>query len=189
MGDLLRVHSFESSSRSNGPGRRAVLWLQGCTLGCPGCFNTETHTKDGGETLPVEAVFAQIQSVESVVQGLTITGGEPLQQPWPLLQLVMAIKEQTRLSVLLFTGFSNDELLRQAAWPEIAEHVDVVIAGRYDRSRRVASGLMGSRNKKATFLTDRYSQVDLDQVPPAEVIIGSDGELMLTGIDPLKWGV
>ncbi|NJO00209.1 MAG: 4Fe-4S cluster-binding domain-containing protein, partial [Anaerolineales bacterium] len=39
---LLRLHQFLPQSRVNGPGLRAVLWVQGCSLGCPGCFNPQT---------------------------------------------------------------------------------------------------------------------------------------------------
>jgi anaerobic ribonucleoside-triphosphate reductase activating protein len=45
---MLRVHSVMEVSRVNGPGRRAVVWLQGCSLHCPGCWNPETHAKQGG---------------------------------------------------------------------------------------------------------------------------------------------
>ena len=39
----IRLHAFEPASRANGPGPRAAVWFQGCTLGCPGCFNPDTH--------------------------------------------------------------------------------------------------------------------------------------------------
>ena len=39
------IHAIEPRSRANGPGARFVVWLQGCTLGCPGCFNPATHAR------------------------------------------------------------------------------------------------------------------------------------------------
>jgi hypothetical protein len=65
--------------------------------------------------------------------------------------------------------------------------VDVIIAGRYDASRRVAQGLIGSSNKKTHFLTGRYNDSDLEAVPQAEIIVTRHGEVILSGIDPLKW--
>ena len=44
----VRVHATEPRSRANGPGARFVVWMQGCTLGCPGCFNPATHDARGG---------------------------------------------------------------------------------------------------------------------------------------------
>ena len=64
--------------------------------------------------------------------------------------------------------------------------IDVLIAGRYDESQRVAHGLMGSANKSVHFLTDRYTMNDFAAVPAAEVIITAEGEVMLSGIDPVR---
>ena len=44
------VHGFVPVSRANGPGRRAVLWFQGCTLNCPGCLNQASHPFEGAPT-------------------------------------------------------------------------------------------------------------------------------------------
>ena len=44
----LRVHAQMESSQVNGPGRRAVIWVQGCSLGCTGCFNKRSHSTAGG---------------------------------------------------------------------------------------------------------------------------------------------
>ena len=43
------IHSFVSGSRVNGPGLRAVVYFQGCTLGCRDCWNPETHAFAGKE--------------------------------------------------------------------------------------------------------------------------------------------
>jgi anaerobic ribonucleoside-triphosphate reductase activating protein len=67
------------------------------------------------------------------------------------------------------------------------KHVDVLLAGRYDASQRVADGLIGSANKTVHFLTGRYNMADLESVPQAEVILNADGEIILSGIDPLNW--
>ena len=44
---IARIHATASASRANGPGRRFVVWFQGCTLGCAGCFNPATHAAAG----------------------------------------------------------------------------------------------------------------------------------------------
>ena len=50
----VRIHAVDPRSRANGPGVRFVVWLQGCTLGCPGCFNPATYAESGPETPIVE---------------------------------------------------------------------------------------------------------------------------------------
>jgi anaerobic ribonucleoside-triphosphate reductase activating protein len=179
----LRIHQFLPFSRANGPGGRAVLWVQGCSLGCPGCFNPTTHAVDGGETVSVSDLFQRIAALRDRIEGITVSGGEPLQQPLALAELLSRIKAETTLSVILFTGFSWNEI--EAS--ETLRDVDVLIAGRYDHAHRLAHGLRGSTNKTLHFLTDRYTSVDLEPVPPAEVILTPDGEVIMTGIDPVKW--
>jgi len=53
----LRLHAFLPRSRANGPGWRSVVWVQGCSLGCPGCFNPQTHDRaEAGEVAEVAEV-------------------------------------------------------------------------------------------------------------------------------------
>jgi anaerobic ribonucleoside-triphosphate reductase activating protein len=183
----LRVHHFEAISHANGPGVRCVLWLQGCTLGCPGCFNQETHSTYAGRKLTVGQALQEIKASSVNVQGLTVSGGEPFQQLVPLLSLLTKVRDETDLSVLVFTGFSEAEFTRFPQWHELANCIDVVIAGRYEQSQRLADGLIGSQNKTVRFCSNRYSLRDLESVPPAEIVVGTNGEIILSGIDPVDW--
>ena len=65
--------------------------------------------------------------------------------------------------------------------------IDLLIAGRYVQSQRIAGGLIGSANKTVHYLTERYTSEDLAHVPQAEVIVDTNGEIRLSGIDPLEW--
>jgi len=186
-GPVLRVHRFLPCSRANGPGARAVLWLQGCSLNCPGCYNPATHPFVGGEEVPVAELLARLVALGDSVQGLTVSGGEPLQQRPALLALLRRVRRGTNLSVLVFTGFTWEEVGRFPEAAELLACVDVLIAGRYDAARRLARGLLGSANKTVHFLTARYTAADLAAVPPAEVVIAADGEVVLSGIDPVRW--
>ena len=188
----IRLHRFEPASRANGPGLRAVIWVQGCALGCPGCFNPETHTLQGGEIWPVEKLVERILAIQAgpegpKLEGLTLSGGEPLHQHRALARVLEQVREKTNLSILVFTGYDWDELQRLKGIDRFLANVDVLIAGRYDAARRVAQGLIGSANKVPHFLTGRYTAADLDAVPQAEIIVTPDGEIILSGIDPLKW--
>jgi anaerobic ribonucleoside-triphosphate reductase activating protein len=184
----IRLHEFLPRSRANGPGWRAVIWVQGCSLACPGCFNPETHAAAGGDLVPVEEIFRRVSSLGSAIEGITVSGGEPLQQLGSMAALLSRVSSETSLSVLLFTGFTWEEVRRMGPGAgELLSCVDVLIAGRYDQTRRLAVGLRGSANKTVHFLTGRYGPEDLEAVPPAEVIVTRDGELATTGIDPVRW--
>jgi anaerobic ribonucleoside-triphosphate reductase activating protein len=183
----LRVHDFLPSSKANGPGERAVLWVQGCSLGCAGCFNPETHRRAGGTAVPVGELVERLDRLAPNVEGLTMSGGEPFQQRRPVQQLLRRVRARTALSVLVFTGYAWGEVQRMPGVEDMLSHVDVLVAGRYDAEQRVAGQLRGSANQTVHFLSDRYAQPDVREVPQAEVVIDPDGEVTLSGIDPLEW--
>jgi anaerobic ribonucleoside-triphosphate reductase activating protein len=184
---LLRLHAFEPSSAVNGPGARAVVWVQGCTLGCPGCFNPATHPRPGTE-VAVAVLAGQIMALGDRIEGVTISGGEPLQQRPAVLDLLRRLRARTALSAILLTGYRHSELARMPDAAELAGLLDVLIAGRYEQPLRLSRGLRGSANKTVHLLTGRYTQADLDRVPDAEVIIRPGGQLTVSGIDPPALG-
>ena len=119
---VLRLHHFLPRSCANGPGVRAVLWVQGCSLACPGCFNPDTHALTGGERVPVTDIFQRLIALSASIEGLTISGGEPLQQRRSLLALLQRVRQETPLSVVLFTGYTWEEVQRM---PDVEELLSV----------------------------------------------------------------
>lgn len=181
--DRLRVHAFVECSRANGPGARAVLWVQGCTLACPGCFNPQTHRR-AGDDVGVGELADRIAGLAGRIEGLTISGGEPLQQRPGVLALLARLRARTSLSTLVFTGYRYPEVARMPELPALWAGVDVLVAGRYERERRLGRGLLGSANQTVHFFSDRYTLADVDDVPTGEVLVGPDGEVTITGVDP-----
>lgn len=181
----MRIHQYLPQSYSNGPGSRFVLWLQGCHLACPQCFNPKTHPMDQGKQYSIADLLKRILKNLPTIEGLTISGGEPLLQFAEVAELVCQIKQASHLSIILLTGFSWDEIQEMPGKASLLANIDVLIAGRYLHSKRIAQGLLGSQNKTIHFLTPRYTMDDLIPVPPAEIIITPQGELICSGIDPL----
>ena len=182
---MLNLHSILPRSRANGPGIRMVIWFQGCSLRCPGCFNPDTQPDKPQLVMPVGKLAGRIAAEQHEIEGITITGGEPLQQPEALLKLLAEVWASSTLSVLLFSGYSLYEIVKLTLGPEILKHVDVLIAGRYDRSQRFAERLRGSSNQSVHCLTDRYTIDDLTSVPPTEIVITPQGSVVFSGIDPV----
>lgn len=188
MSGTLRVHQFLPSTRANGPGVRAALWVQGCSLACPGCFNPETHASGLGEVVAVPELFGRLES-RADIEGVSILGGEPLQQRRGVLALLELIRARTKLSTMLFTGFTRAEIDRMPEAGRLLGALDILIAGRYEQARREARGLRGSSNKTVDLLTDRYTMSDLDAVPACEIVLTPRGEVIITGMDPVRFGL
>jgi anaerobic ribonucleoside-triphosphate reductase activating protein len=190
MSERLRLNGFLSRSRANGPGVRAVVWVQGCTLACPGCFNPNTHTNQPARVADVRELADTIARTEGI-EGITLTGGEPFQQARAvraLLRMVRRRMQETTLSVVVFTGYTWKEIKLNAVACSCFEEVlvDVVLLGRYQQGKpRTDWGLAGLPGKTIHFHTNRYTLADLRAVPDGEVRIAPDGTMTSTGIDPL----
>jgi anaerobic ribonucleoside-triphosphate reductase activating protein len=179
-----RVHSMLPRTEANGPGTRFAVWSQGCTLACPGCFNPLTHQATGGRTLPVDAVVDAVLAELPRLDGVTLTGGEPLEQPVAVAAFCAEVKARTGLGIVVLTGFTRSEIEADPARAAAVADVDMVIAGRYNARRHLGTGLRGSANKAYWARTDRYRAEDFAAGPNLEVTIGVDGSVTVTGMAP-----
>ncbi|WP_171064324.1 4Fe-4S cluster-binding domain-containing protein [Actinomadura soli] len=128
-----RVHAVLPRSVANGPGTRYVIWSQGCALGCPGCFNPETHPADGVGGASVRTageVAADVLADAAHLEGVTLTGGEPLEQPAAIAAFCAEVKARSGLGVIVLTGFARREIETDPARAAAVADADLVIAGR-----------------------------------------------------------
>ena len=185
MSSLLRLHDIVPLTFANGPGARACVWLQGCSLACPACFNPETHDFGGGRECSPEQLAEEIILLQGIV-GVTVSGGEPLQQSKALLEFLSSIKENSNLSVILFSGFSRREISKMDCYSRLSSLADAVIAGRYVQELRQATGLLGSANQEIILFSARYTPDAFPKVPAGAVLTGVDGTITLSGVDPMQ---
>lgn len=176
-----RVHAVLPRSVANGPGERFTIWSQGCALACPGCFNPETHpTADGA----VRTVGDLVDSVlnEPGIEGVTLTGGEPLEQAGAVAAFCEEVRNRSNLGIIVLTGFTRAEIEADPDRARATARTDLVIAGRYNQRLTKATGLRGSANKVYWDLTGRYHPSELSGLPDLEVHIGDDGMVTVTGM-------
>jgi anaerobic ribonucleoside-triphosphate reductase activating protein len=187
---ILRLHHTMARSQANGPGVRAVVWVQGCTLGCAGCFNPATHPPHGGHAVPVATLVQWLRDLATApiapITGLSVSGGEPLQQAEAVIALCAAA-QALELSVILWTGYTWDELERTPWRPRLMQVVDLLIAGRYQAARHLGRDLRGSANKTLhRGAARRIDPATLPDVPLAEAQVSPRGDAVLwTGMRPV----
>ena len=166
-------------SKVNGPGVRFVLWTQGCSKGCSECFNPETWSTNIYKELSPTQIFELIKNFE--VDGVTISGGDPLEQEDELLELLMLIST-IRLSkgVILFSGFTRAEISSNIIREKCLSYIDVLIDGRYEKNLKVDFSLRGSSNQEFYYFSDKILSDELcfDQEVEISVL---EGELLMTG--------
>ena len=106
------AHSYETSSRYDGPGLRVVLFVSGCLLRCSYCHNPDTwHLKDG-TYVSVQQVLDRLGSFASALKtldgGLTISGGEPMVQLGFTRRVFAGAKRMGLHTAIETSGFLGD---------------------------------------------------------------------------------
>ncbi len=173
------LHAIITHSRVNGPGVRSVVYFQGCDLGCAGCWNPATHAFVGTERSP-EDVAAQILGVADI-DGVTFSGGEPMQQASALFALISILKaRRPDLSIGMYSGYTKRELNASAIWRAVCEHLDFAVLGRFVAAKPSSLPLRTSANQILRLFGGRYREEDF-QPPECEVQITQDGLVQITG--------
>ena len=153
----LRIAQTVPDTEAEGPGKRFALWVQGCTLHCPGCCNPEMFAPDKGGRLVDTAELAQTILSTPGIEGISVLGGEPFQQPHALAELCARVRAGG-LSVMIYTGYTLGELEERASATALLAQADLLVDGRYDQTRPEATRRwIGSSNQVMHFLTPRYS--------------------------------
>jgi len=188
MSEVVRVLRFLPATVAEGPGRRAALWVQGCSIRCRGCFNPHSWAPDAGEPAGWEELADAVReaAVTHHIEGLTLLGGEPFDQAGPLFHLAEAVRAEG-LSVMTFTGHVL-EALRSAGredWDRLLAATDLLVDGPYVADQpEQRRPWVGSENQRFWFLTDRYAhlEADLEALPNRlEIRISSSGEVAVNG--------
>ena len=145
-----------------GPGRRIGLWLQGCNIGCKGCLSRDTWAREPGKDMAVDALLAWCEEISGgVLDGVTISGGEPFEQPAALAALLRGLarwRERAGLDfdILCYSGFPLATLRTHRA--ALLAQLDAVIAEPFVDKLPSQHPWMGSSNQSLTPLSDRGTQ-------------------------------
>lgn len=127
-------------SVADGPGTRSVVYFQGCNRHCRGCHNLQTWDPRGGKEMTVGDVMQCLLSTH--IHRVTLSGGEPLQQPTALRALLRCMKA-SGFDIALYTGGSKDEVPL-----DIVKSVKYLKTGAFDASQKTSlKPFVGSSNQ------------------------------------------
>ena len=191
------LHGFIDRSQVNGPGSRCVVYFQGCTLSCAGCWNPGTHEHGKGKVSSISELVDRICQAPGI-EGVTFSGGEPMQQASSLVGTIEWIRARRRdLSIGMYSGYSLKELEsgrfettelpvfpyrdRADIWERIRSGLDFAVLGRYNQLQTTKElSLRGSENQDLILFSDRYKESDF-QRQLIEITIKPNGNSTLTG--------
>jgi anaerobic ribonucleoside-triphosphate reductase activating protein len=167
-----------------GPGQRAGIWLQGCSIRCPGCLSRDTWATATLMTPTAAVVDWAEEHAGDGLTGITVSGGEPLDQAEPLAALLAEARDRPRLAdmdVLLYTGYAFSVVARRHK--AVVALADAVISGPYVASRPSRHRWMGSGNQVLTLLTRRAQERFAEPAGPRQLQVSADGgKIWMTGI-------
>ena len=179
----LRVYQRVQMMQALGPGLRYGLWVQGCLRRCEGCASPMAQSLEDGVLMDVGELAEEILKVQQI-EGITVSGGEPLLQADALYELFSILKSRRDIGVLLYTGFKYEEIAER----ELFKWCDVLIDGEYMASLDDGKSLRGSSNQRIFYLSDRYkSRLDFGvSSRDTEFVKTTDGHIVLVGIPSVE---
>ena len=146
-----------------GPGERVCLWVQGCTKRCPGCISPELQplsAHEADENLLADILIRTARS--GGCGGLTISGGDPFEQPRALLRLLELVRADFE-DILVYTGYELEQIRGGCCGQEGVDClslIDVLIDGPYVEARNTPDCVLrGSDNQTVHFLTPSLQTV------------------------------
>lgn len=143
----LRVAGIIEESIVDGPGIRLVVFTQGCKHNCIGCHNPETHSFTGGKLIDIDSIVHMVKS-NPLLDGITLSGGEPFEQVKECAILAKKVKE-LGLSVVTYTGYTFEEILKDRNLRELLIYTDILIDGKFDiRKKSLILKFRGSTNQR-----------------------------------------
>ncbi|MDR0841094.1 MAG: anaerobic ribonucleoside-triphosphate reductase activating protein [Christensenellaceae bacterium] len=145
----IRLSGVVYDSIVDGPGLRAAIFTQGCPHACPGCHNPLTHDPAGGYLEDTDSILAALDK-NPLARGITLTGGEPFEQPAACLALARGAHALGK-DVWAFSGYTL-ERLRAKNDPDTAallEELDVLVDGPFIlKERSLDLDFRGSKNQR-----------------------------------------
>lgn len=145
----MRIAGTVSESIVDGPGLRLTVFTQGCPHHCPGCHNPQTHDPAGGREESTAALLARY-TADPLLDGLTISGGEPMEQAAECAALAEAVHALGG-NVWVYTGWRYEALVQEAdpARLRLLAAADVLVDGPYvEAERSLELRWRGSRNQR-----------------------------------------
>ncbi|MCI9049088.1 MAG: anaerobic ribonucleoside-triphosphate reductase activating protein [Coprobacillus sp.] len=145
---MIRLYGTVNDSIVDGPGLRYVVFTQGCPHHCKGCHNPNSHDLLGGYLVDMKDLLLEIDK-NSLLDGITISGGEPFIQAKNLISFIKEIKKR-HLHIMIYSGYTFEEIMSLGKDErELLSLCDTLVDGRFIQSQRSLSlRYKGSLNQR-----------------------------------------
>ncbi len=143
----MRIAGIVNDSIVDGPGLRLAIFAQGCPHHCPGCHNPESHDFAGGSDMDTEKIIARMDA-NPLLDGITLTGGEPFEQP-EACRILADAAHARGLNVWAYSGYTFEQLCAVPEKRRLLEACDVLVDGPFLlEERSLDLRFRGSKNQR-----------------------------------------
>lgn len=155
----LRLLNVFKETIVDGVGLRYSLYFSGCSHKCPGCHNVCSWNENNGEIITYEKLHKIATEINEnvLLDGITISGGDPLYNPKDMEKVLKYLKEKTGKNIWLYTGYTLEEVKADEKRRKCLKYIDVLVDGRfvkelYDPNLK----FIGSKNQRIINKTEFY---------------------------------
>lgn len=167
----MKMSGFYDESISNGLGWRAVLFVSGCPHHCPGCHNQEAQDFNYGEEFNEDEILERIKE-NSILKGITISGGEPLckENISEVLKFIKDVKQvRPEFNIWCYSGYTLEQLIdrNDDTTNKCLKEIDVLVDGQFIQAKKDPTlKFRGSSNQriidmKSTLQTHKFIEYKL----------------------------
>jgi anaerobic ribonucleoside-triphosphate reductase activating protein len=122
----IQLADYIPNSMTNGEGIRDVIFFSGCKHDCLGCHNKPAQDFKFGSRVSVDYIVEKVLKNKDLIDGATISGGDPFFQAPALYELLQKLKEHN-INVWVYTGYYYDDI--KDAFPYHFKYIDVLVDG------------------------------------------------------------
>jgi anaerobic ribonucleoside-triphosphate reductase activating protein len=182
MQPTLNIAKFIGESAVNGPGKRSVIWVKGCSKACSGCYNQSFRNLKPAHLYSISSMYKTIMKYRERIQGVTFSGGEPFDQAEALYYLSRLLKKQG-LNIMSYSGYTYRELKSDSNLykQKLLKELDILIDGPYLEELKELKMWKGSSNQNIYFFNQSLFLDKRTAGSELEIIIEEDGGITLTG--------
>lgn len=188
----LYMAQYLSCSKANGPGKRSVIWVQGCDKKCAKCCNKQFQ--EFYKTIPINIDELSNNIIKDYLKyslrGITFSGGEPLHElhKQAIQKLIKTLKDKINIDIMAFSGYSKEEI------PDWApNYFDMIISGPYMEELNNKTGIISSSNQEIIRYNNNFNDISdyelINNERIIEINIDEDKNIIVSGlisIDNLK---
>lgn len=156
----IRLYGTADDSIVDGVGLRYAVFTQGCPHHCPGCHNPESQGMTGGTVMTIDALEQQILD-NKLIQGVTLSGGEPFAQCEACLELAKRLKKHG-YDLWVYSGYTFEQLMQgvpDPLAPQLLQQCDVLVDGPFIQAQHDHElKWKGSANQRVIKLRETFDQ-------------------------------